>query len=158
MKHFFQNTFTKIKDYFTANIGRKIFFFGSLATVIGFTIFGIINLSLPQLKNHSLYYPLMNLNLVLWYISLIGLVAAGVGTLWDSMYTRYLFLKKVRDIQYNHLKEIYDKQGAGENVEMTATFSTEEKRYLRRRKWTFIGVILFKLFLVIALFSLLLGV
>ena len=87
----------------------------------------------------------------------LGLVVAGAGTLWDSMYTRYLFLKKIREIQYNHLKELYDKQEAGQSVEMTSVFSPDEKKFLRRRKWGFILAILFKLFLVIALFSLLLG-
>ncbi len=157
MKHFFQNTFTKIKNYFTANTGRKIFFFGGLVAFLGFTVYGILRLCLPHMTDHSLFYALKDLNVGIWYITLISLVVAGVGTLWDSMYTRYLFLKKVRDMQYRHLKEIYEKQDAGEAVELTSTFSEDEKKYLRRRKWGFIGMIFFKLAAVIALFSLLLG-
>ena len=61
-------------------------------------------------------------------------------------------------MQYEHLKEITDKQAAGEDVVMTPTFSDEEKSYLRRRKWNFVFAILFKVLLVIALFSLLLSV
>ena len=98
-----------------------------------------------------MYYALAYLKTGLWYIVLICLVVAGIGTLWDSMYTRYLFLKKIRDMQYTHLKEVYEKQEAGESVE-------EETKYLRRRKWGFIFIIMFKLLFVIALFSLLLGV
>lgn len=158
MKQFFQNTFTKIKDYFTANNGRKIFFFGILFGLTSLVLYTVVRLILPQLVGQSLYYALAYLKTGLWYIILICLVVAGIGTLWDSMYTRYLFLKKIRDMQYTHLKEVYEKQEAGESVEMTATFSEEETKYLRRRKWGFIFIIMFKLLFVIALFSLLLGV
>ena len=158
MKKFFQNAFTKLKDYFTANSGRKIFFFGGLTALIGLISYIAIDLCLPGLKGDSLYFPLQEFNHTLWYLVLIGFVVAAVGTLWDTMYTRYLFLKKVRDMQYEHVKAIYDQQDAGEFVEMTPTFSGEEKKYLQRRKWNFVLIILFKLGIVIALFSLLLGV
>ena len=157
MKHFFQNAFTKIKNYFTANTGRKIFFFGGLVATLGLIVLATLYLSLTHLRDHSLYFALRELKVGIWYFTLISLVVAGVGTLWDSMYTRYLFLKKVRDMQYNHLKEIYEKQDAGEAVEMTSTFSEDEKKYIRRRKLGFIGIIIFKVAAVIALFSLLLG-
>ena len=134
-----KTAFTKIKDYFTANQGRKIFFYGLVAAIFGVILY-LIEPSLVVRKG-----------------MLVALVVAGGGTLWDSMYTRYQFLKKVRDIQYEHLKEIYDKQAAGENVVMTATFSDEESRYLRRRKIEFVLIIIFKTGLVIALFSLLLA-
>lgn len=135
---FFQRVYTKIKDYFTANTGRKIFFYGLLLTIFGFVL--------------SIYFQFFLVRTA----AMVGLVVAGFGTLWDSMYTRYLFLQKIRDIQYQHLKEVYDQQAAGEGVEMTPTFSDEEKRYLRRRKWGFFFVIVFKTFLLLALFSLLL--
>ncbi len=137
---FIKTAFTKIRDYFTANSGRKIFFFGILATILIFSLYAIVRTE------------------GLRVVGLFALVGIGVGTLWDSMYSRYLFLKKIRDMQYEHLKEITDKQAAGEDVLMTPTFSDEERGYLRRRKWWFVLVILFKLFLVIALFSLLLHV
>ncbi len=138
MKQFFQNAFTKIKDYFTANVGCKIFFFGLIATALFFIIYRYLHVY------------------VAYYAAVLALSVAGLGTLWDSMVSRYNFLKRVRDIQYEHLKTIYEKQAAGEPVEVTATFTDDEKRYIRRRKWGFIGVILFKFGLVIALFSLLL--
>ena len=128
-----------MKDYFTANVGRKIFFFGIIATTLCFIVYGFFD------------FPFF------YIMALLALTVAGIGTLWDSMYSRYLFLKKIREIQYTHLKEIADKQEAGESVVMTSTFSDEEKRYLRRRKWAFIVTILFKVGLVIALFSLLLS-
>jgi len=78
------------------------------------------------------------------------------GTLWDSMQSRVFFLRKIRDIQYDHLKTIYEKQEAGEPVAMTSTFSDDEKKFIRRRKWRFIFEILFKVLLLITLFSLLL--
>ncbi len=134
-----QKIFIKIKDYFTANQGRKIFFYGLLMTFVGFILFAL---------THSVGIRMF---------MILGLVAAGVGTLWDSMYSRYFFLKKIRDIQYEHLKSVYEKQEAGEAVEMTPTFTDEEKKYLRRRKWSFVTAIIFKVFLLIALFSLLLG-
>lgn len=135
---FFQNLFTKIDDYFTANQGRKIFFYGIIATAVSFTLYVCF------------YFQFF------YVLSMFSLVVLAVGTLWDSMYTRYLFLKKIQELQYNHLKEITDKQSAGENVVMTPTFTEDEKRYLRRRKWIFVMVIFFKVALVIALFSLLL--
>ena len=137
---FIQNTYTKLKDYFTTNTGRKIFFFGLVSTFVSFTLYALARFDL------------------LYYVAILSLVATGVGTLWDSMSTRYFFLKKIRDIQYEHLKEITDKQEAGEDVPLTPTFTDEEKRYLRRRKWGFVFMILFKLGLVIALFSLLLHI
>lgn len=135
-----QKIFIKIKDYFTANQGRKIFFMGLVATIVGFILFALTRSTGIRM------------------IAMFALITAGVGTLWDTMYSRYLFLKKIRDIQYEHLKSIYDKQEAGETVEMTPTFTDKEKNYLRRRKWSFVLAIIFKVFLLIALFSLLLGV
>ncbi|MCQ2382400.1 MAG: hypothetical protein MJ060_00960 [Clostridia bacterium] len=135
-----QIAFTKLRDYFTANTGRKIFFFGMIAATL--------NLLLYAFLPYMFFY----------IFALLSLLGAFIGSLWDSMYTRYLFLKKVRDIQYDHLKEISDRQTAGEDVVMTPTFSSEEKRYLRRRKWWFVLIILFKVGLVIALFSLLLHI
>ena len=136
---FLRTAFTKIKDYFTANQGRKIFFFGIVATILIFSLYAITRI--PALR----------------MVGILAVLVGGCGTLWDSMYSRYLFLKKIRDIQYEHLKEIADKQAAGEDVAVTATFSDTEKAYLRRRKWGFVMMIIFKVALVIALFSLLLG-
>ena len=135
---FIKTAFTKIRDYFTANQGRKIFFWGIVATIL---IFGLYALT-------GIY--------ALRVVGLLAILLGGIGTMWDSMYSRYLFLKKVRDMQYEHLKEIADKQEAGEDVYITSTFSDEENRYLRHRKWGFVLVILFKVLFVIALFSLLL--
>lgn len=126
-----------MKDYFTANVGRKIFFFGLVATILNFILYALAHL--------SFFYALV----------LFALLVTGVGTLWDSMLTRYEFLKKIREIQYDHLKDITDRQAAGENIVLTPTFTDEEKRYLRRRKWWFVLIIMFKVGLVIALFSLL---
>ncbi len=126
-----------MKDYFTANLGRKIFFYGLVATILNFVFYVL---------SHLLFF---------YALVLFALLVTGVGTLWDSMLTRYEFLKKVREIQYSHLKEITDRQAAGENIVLTPTFTDEEKRYLRRRKWWFVLIILFKVGLVIALFSLL---
>lgn len=127
-----------MRDYFTANRGRKIFFFGILATTLIFCLYAIVRVD------------------VLRIFCIMALIAIGVGTLWDSMYSRYLFLKKVQEIQYEHLKEIADKQEAGEEVLITPTFSDEEKRYLRFKKTGFVFIIIMKVFLLIALFSLLL--
>ncbi len=135
---FLNTAFTKIRDYFTANQGRKIFFFGIVSTILVFILYSITRIS--------------GLRAVLIFMVLIG----GVGTLWDSMYTRYQFLKKVRDMQYEHLKDIADKQETGEDVVITPTFTDSEKKYLRRRKWNFVLVIMLKVFLIIALFPLLL--
>lgn len=134
---FIKTVFTKIRDYFTANQGRKIFFLGIVASIMIFSLYAITQVPAVRL------------------FGLVAVVICGVGTLWDSMYSRYLFLKKVRDMQYEHLKEIADKQETGEEVLITPTFSDEEKSYLRRRKWGFVLIILFKVFLVVALFSLL---
>ena len=135
---FFQAAFTKIRDYFTANTGRKIFFFGLLAILL------------------SLIFSLLTRLIAGYVLMVLSLTVASFGTLWDTMATRYFFLKKIKEIQYEHLKEIYDKQVNGENVVFTPTFTDEEKRYLRRRKCGFILMIIFKVGVVIGLFFLLL--
>ena len=139
MKRFFQNAFTKLKDYFTANLGCKIFFYGLITTTLFFILYAFTHLQL------------------LYIAGVLALVVTGAGTLWDSMQKRTYFLKKVRDMQYEHLKTIHEKQSVGEEVAMTPTFTDEEARYIRRRKWGFILIILFKVGLMIALFSLLLS-
>ena len=138
MNKFLQTIFTKIRDYFTANTGRKIFFFGLLVTLISLILYAAVPFQFFLI------------------LGLMALTVAGFGTLWDSMAARYFFLKKIKEIQYDHLKEINDKQTAGEDVAFTPTFSPEEKRYLRRRKWSFVLVIIFKVAVMIGLFSLLL--
>lgn len=138
MKQFIQNVFTKIKNYFTANLGRKIFFYGLILSLVSIVLYLIIRVAMMRI------------------LITLSFVVAGFGTLWDSMYTRYLFLKKIREIQFNHLSDLHSRQEAGEDVVITATFSPEEKKYLRRRKWGFVFIILFKVVLLIALFSLLL--
>ena len=158
MKQFFQNAFTKIKDYFTANQGRKIFFWGLVATILTLMIDCVCRVVLIFSTDGEMQYFLAQVIFVLRIAEAIALLVAGVGTLWDSMQSRYFFLKKMRDIQYEHLKSIYEKQTAGENVVMTATFSDEENRYLKRKKRAYVWTIIFKVFVVIALFSLLLGV
>jgi|GEM_PF-3283345 len=135
---FIQTVLIRIKDYFTANTGRKIFFFGLLASILSLILYFIVRYQ------------------VIFILMMLAIVVASFGTLWDSMAARYYFLKKIREIQYDHLKEINDKQNAGEDVAITPTFSVEEKRYLRRRKWHFVFVIILKVALMIALFSLLL--
>lgn len=156
MKQFFKNAFTKIKDYFTANTGRKIFFFGLMFAAFVFIVF--LGLRLILINNgSSQFFVIREILSYLRYFLLLAFAVAGVGTLWDSMQSRVYFLKKVQEIQYQHLKEIHDKQTAGEAVEMTPTFSDKEKKYLRRRKWSFILIILLKVALLIALFSLLLS-
>lgn len=157
MKKFFQNAFTKLKDYFTANSGRKIFFFGTLVMLVGFTLYACLRFALLNSATESSLL-IGEVMFATRMIALLAGVVAGAGTLWDSMYSRYLFLKKIRDIQYEHLKAMHEKESQGEIVDFTPTFSEEEKKYLRRRKWGFVFIILFKVGLVIALFSLLLNV
>ncbi len=137
---FIRIAFTKLRDYFTANNGRKIFFYGLVATTLSLIFYLTLHL-------HAFYI-----------IMVFSLLLLGVGTLWDSMSSRYFFLKKIREIQYQHLKDINDKQESGENVIFTPTFTDDEKRYFRRRKWGFVLIILFKVGFLIALFSLLLNV
>jgi len=158
MKKFFQNAFTKLKDYFTANVGRKIFFFGTLVMLVGFTLYACLRFALLNSATWASSAFIDELMFATRMIALLAGVVAGAGTLWDSMYSRYLFLKKIRDIQYEHLKAMHEKESQGEIVDFTPTFSEEEKKYLRRRKWGFVFIILFKVGLVIALFSLLLNV
>lgn len=154
MKKFIQNTFTKIRDYFTANLGRKIFFWGLFATILCFIISGVSQLLIAWVDSGAQYFRFIAQ--VTHIGSLIAIFVMMFGTLWDSMQSRVFFLRKIRDIQYDHLKTIYEKQEAGEPVAMTSTFSDDEKKFIRRRKWRFIFEILFKVILLITLFSLLL--
>ena len=154
MKKFIQNTFTKIRDYFTANIGRKIFFWGLFSMVLCFTIWGVCRLVFPVLDSGAQKF-VWSVAQIARFMAMGAMFVMAGGTLWDSMQSRVYFLKKIRDIQYDHIQTIYEKQQAGEAVEMTSTFTLEEKKYIRRRKWKFIFVILFKVLIVMVLFSLL---
>ncbi|MCM1404394.1 MAG: hypothetical protein NC133_02755 [Prevotella sp.] len=138
MKAFLQTALTKIKDYFTANTGCKIFFLGLITTILCLLLYVFTHV--------QVFYVL---------VLLVLFVSLG-GTLWDSMVTRYYFLQQIHALQYAHLQEAYAKQAAGEVLEITPTFTAEEKSYLRRRKWGFVLAIILKVGLVIALFSLLL--
>lgn len=131
--------FTKLKDYFTANVCRKIFF---MATVIGLLIYAA-NLVVDRGELNT--------------FGTICLLIAIVMSMVDTMIVRRHFLLKVKEMQYAHLDEINRLQQAGQPVEITPTFSPQEKRFLRHKRWGFIAVILLKLGLVFALISLLLA-
>ena len=64
---FIKTAFTKIRDYFTANTGRKIFFFGIIATTLIFLLYGVFRFEF------------------LYVIAMLTLAVTGSGTLWDSM-------------------------------------------------------------------------
>ena len=147
-----------MKDYFTANQGRKIFFWGLFAMTVALLMQGGILLAKLPVTDYETREFLEACAKFLRYVIIIALLFVSVGTMWDSMQSNYYFRKKVAEMQYNHLKEVYEKQEAGENVVMTPAFNDDEKKYLRRKKWWFVLVIIFKAFLVIALFSLLLAV
>ena len=127
-----------MKDYFTANRGCKIFFYGLVALAVCLLLLLITHLTF------------------FLYLIYFAFLAIGVGSLWDTMHKRYIFLQNVHQLQYEHLKKIYAQQEAGEAVEMTSAFTLEEKRYIRHKKQSFIWLIIFKVFLLIAIFSLLL--
>lgn len=128
--------FTKIKDYFTANSCRKIFFFG---LVLGLLIF------------------FANVFIGLYALQVLGalccIVAVG-ASLVDSMQVRVVFLRQIKQMQYDHLQEIFDQQQAGKDVPVTPTFTDAEKKYLKRKKWAYVGAIFLKLAFVICLFFL----
>lgn len=84
-------------------------------------------------------------------------IVALAATLVDSMQDFTAFSRQVKQMQYDHFQEIIDKQEAGQNVPVTSAFSDAEKKYIRQQKWTRIGVIFLKVFLVIGLFFLLLS-
>lgn len=128
--------FTKIKDYFTANNCRKIFFFGLLFGLLIFLVNILVKLAALRILG-----------------ALCCLVALGASMV-DSMQARVVFLRQVKQMQYDHLQEIFDQQQSGQNVPVTPTFSDAEKKYIKRKKWAYTGAILFKLAFVISLFFL----
>lgn len=131
--------FTKIKDYFTANVCRKIFF---MAAVIGVLLY-IGSFAFGEM--------------MLQTFGTICLLIAMIMSMVDTMIVRRHFLLKVKEMQYAHLDKINQMQQAGQSVEITSTFSPQEKRFLRRKRFGFLAVILLKLGLVLALISLLLA-
>lgn len=120
--------FTKVKDYFTANYCRKIFFFG--------VIFALVTLILYLVTDYLAAFL---------YIAMLSALIAMVASMIDSMQARRVFLNKIKEMQYEHLQTIYNQQQAGQAVALTPTFTPEESKYLRRKKWEFVLAILLKL-------------
>lgn len=90
-------------------------------------------------------------------LGVLACTVALVATLIDSMQGYRAFARRVKQMQYDHLQEIFDQQEAGQDVAVTPTFSPAEKKYIKQKKWSQIGFIIIKLFFVIGLFFLLLS-
>lgn len=129
--------FTKIKHYFTANPCRKIFFLGLLLALL--------------LYGSNIFFQATSLKM----LGLLCLIVAIGASLVDTMLARTTFVRKVKEMQYEHLQEVFEKQQAGEAVPVTTTFSPSEKKYIKRKKWAFIGLIVLKMIILLCLFPLL---
>ena len=132
--------FTKVKDYFTVNACRKVFFVGA--------VFALVML--------ILYLTTGYLEAFLW-LTLVSVLVAMVTSMIDSMQSRTVFVRQVKAMQYEHLQTIYQQQQAGQTVAMTSAFTPEEKKYIKRKKWEFVLAIIFKLALCLALISGMIG-
>lgn len=118
--------FTKVWEYFTASACRKVFFLGVLATVVSLILYvttGVAALGMLTM--------------------LFGAVTAGT-TMVDSMQARITFVRQVKAMQYEHLQKIYEQQQAGQAVAVTGTFTPDETKYIRRKKWSYLVLILLK--------------
>ena len=120
IKQFFKNAFTKIKDYFTANTGRKIFFFGLMFATFVFIVF--LGLRLILINNgSSQFFVIREILSYLRYFLLLAFAVAGVGTLWDSMQSRVYFLKKVQEelaAQAESLGKLFKEALKKENIQI----------------------------------------
>ena len=120
--------FTKVKDYFTANACRKVFFLGLVFALVLFILYLAVGYFAP----------------LLW-VSMFAALVALIASMIDSMQARRVFLRQVKAMQYDHLQAVYQQQQAGQAAVMTPTFTPEESKYLRRKKWEFVLTILLKL-------------
>ena len=120
--------FTKVKDYFTANACRKVFFLGLVLALVMFILF----------------WTTGRLVVFSWGAMTAALVAM-VASMIDSMQARVHFARQVKAMQYEHLQNLYAQQQAGAAVVLTPTFTPAEKKYLNRKKWGFVVAILLKL-------------
>ncbi len=128
--------FTKVKDYFTANACRKVFFCGLLITTVTLVL-----------------YLLLGRLTALRLLTVMFAVVTTGASMVDSMRARMVFVRQVKAMQYEHVQKLYAQQQAGQAVTMTATFSHDEAKYIRRKKWGFVAVILLKLGFCLAFIS-----
>ena len=130
--------FTKVKDYFTANACRKVFFLGTVLALVMLILFWATGL----------------IAAFIWVATVSALVAL-IASMVDSMQARTAFIRQVKAMQYDHLQTIYQQQQAGQAVAVTPTFSPEEKKYIKRKKWEFVLAIILKLAFCLVFISLL---
>lgn len=120
--------FTKVKDYFTANPCRKVFFFGAVLALVMLIL-----------------YWVTGFNVAFLWVTMVCALVALIASMIDSMQARMVFVRQVKAMQYDHLQNLYEQQQAGQAVVMTSAFTPEEKKYIRRKKWEFVLAIILKL-------------
>jgi hypothetical protein len=120
-----------IKNYLAVNVYRRIFVFGILIAL------GIVILNL-----------VVQIEIFQTGILLCATVAL-IASLLDSMTERYAFKKKIYEMQVRHFDSL------PEGAHVTPTFDAEQLLWLKKKKTMFVGVIMLKVMLVIALFVLL---
>lgn len=135
MKQFFN----RMKDYFTVNIYRKIFFIGMILGILLVAWGGVAGV---------------------WALRMSGsmvLAMALIASIVDTFQQYGYFNQQVKAMQMEHIQHIVEQQEAGAAVFMTPTFSHAEKKYIRNRRWGYLGKIILKIALIIIIFSLLVG-
>jgi hypothetical protein len=128
-----KTVFNKIKDYFTANICRKVFLYSVLAALA----LVIVNIFL----NYA--------NIMI--LAAVCLVAAVAASLIDTMLARITFRRKIYDMQVEH----FESQAENGETMPTPAFSLEENSYLKKKNSVFVWFILLKTVIIIILFVLL---
>ena len=126
-----------MKDYFTVNSYRKIFFIGLILGLV-LSVWGSVA--------------------SVWALRMAGalvLAMALIASVADSFQQYNYFNQQVKAMQMEHIQHIVEQQEAGADISMTPTFSPVEKKYIRKRRWGFVGQIILKLSLIIIIFSLL---
>jgi hypothetical protein len=133
----FGNIIRVIKDYFTANIYRKIFFFCMGISIVLAVISAFVAQEIMLLTSAAV------------------LVIAITGSLIESMTDRVEFCRRVVDIQREHYEKVI-KSGEDKSPEgIPATFTVDEYNYVKKKKRNFVLWILFKAALILILFTLL---
>jgi 5-bromo-4-chloroindolyl phosphate hydrolysis protein len=133
----FSNVIIRIKDYFTANIYRKVFFscFGLSIICAIITAFTAAEFMLS--------------------VSVVLLITAIFGSLIDTMLSRVDFNRRVVDIQRKHYEKIIQNGEDKNGGEIPSTFTADEYNYIKKKKINHVLMIMLKTSLILILFVLL---
>jgi len=113
----FRIIYTRVYNYFTYSVVRRIFFF-ALATVLISAIFV------------QIFGP----HTFLLGVLLIAAAVAAFATMVDSVQAKRAFVSQLRDIESDSVMRAYENEGEEAVSKMQGLFSQMELKFMRKKK------------------------